>query len=255
MKFSAVFKTTAIGALISLSLSACVTTDQANALNTAASVAGTAQQMRGGVPVGAAGYGAAGMAGNGSVAAMQNAPNDPRYQRAEAALKQLRLNSASCKDMQNKQQATINSIAEIEPEIGNLMFKQQYERLSIQRDSLTDIARTKKCKLPTMVYNENIAKYAKKSCSQLSQEYAKLNAQPADTATTINNAANTMNALSGFLPGGMGGNAQMMAAQANQAANMAGTVSAASGKPGNQANTAAQLADMQQAAKQKGCTL
>lgn len=279
-------------ASLALLLGACVSnpSEMANTLNTVGQVAGAAQGMRGGMPGGnanalAAGAGAmGGMGGIGgnSVAAMSGAQGDPRFARAEDALKQLNLSAASCKDMQAKKQATLNSLAEVEPLTANLMFKQQHERLRIQNDSLSNIAKTKKCKLPTVASAAGTTSvaaeapkvnYAKLSCGKLKTEYGKLTADigSAETAEKANaDAAQVQGGIAAItqiaaLAGGrsgMGGigNPQQM----NQMAQMAGAVAGATGAAGaapGAAPASSSLALLQQktelenAAAKKRCKL
>jgi hypothetical protein len=278
---------------LAFSLTACVSnpSDMANTLNTVSQVAGAAQGMRGGgVPGGAnalaGGMGAGGIGGN-SVGAMSNAQGDPRFARAEDALKQLNFSTASCKDMQAKKQATLNSLAEIEPLTANLMFKQQHERLRIQNDTMGGIANAKKCKLPTVAtINANgsvtaaaapAVTYSKLNCSKLKAEYSKLTSDlsAAETAEKANaQAAQTQGGIAAIAQigamlggnsgmGGMGGiggagNAQ----QVQQMAQMAGALSGAAGGATPTAAPAVssmtllqQKTEIESAANKKRCNL
>jgi hypothetical protein len=238
-------------ASLTLLLGACVSnpSEMANTLNTVGQVAGAAQGMRGGMPGAnanalAAGAGAMGGMGGNSVAAMSGAQGDPRFARAEEALKQLNLSAASCKEMQAKKQATLNSLAEVEPLTANLMFKQQHERLRIQNDSLSNIAKTKKCKLPTVASAAGATSvateapkvnYSKLNCGKLKTEYSKLTSDisSAETAEKTNaEAAQVQGGIAAItqiaaLAGGRNGmgNPQQM----NQMAQMAGAVAGATG--------------------------
>lgn len=251
-------------ASLTFSLGGCVSNpaDVANTLNTVGSVVSTAQQVKN---PGAAGVGGLGALPGGqpdSVAAMRDAPNDPRYKRAEQALRQTSLLHATCKDLQAQQQATIDSIAEIEPLVGNLMFKQQHERLTGKRNAMVDIAKSKRCKLPTVAStagkgnsSDNAGAYAKMNCKSLKDEYAKANAaaetpSPAQAAQQVKNVAATSTQLASLVPGagGMLGTVQ----QLNQVANVAGSV-AGTGEPAT--DFSLQKADIESAAKKKRCRL
>lgn len=270
---------------LTLLLGACVSnpSEMANTLNTVGQVAGAAQGMRGGMPGAnanalAAGAGAMGGMGGNSVAAMSGAQGDPRYARAEDALKQLNLSAASCKDMQAKKQATLNSLAEVEPLTANLMFKQQHERLRIQNDSLTNIAKTKKCKLPTVASAAGATSvaaeapkvnYAKLSCGKLKAEHGKLTADigSAETAEKANaDAAQVQGGIAAITQiaalaggksgmGGMGNPQQM-----NQMAQMAGAVAGAGATPGaapaiSSLTLLQQKTELENAAAKKRCKL
>lgn len=293
--FSKTIKLAAASSL-ALLLGACVSnpSDMANTLNTVGQVAGAAQSMRGGgmpgagmnaLAGGAVGgiAGAGGIGGNG-IAAMSGAQGDPRYARAEDALKQLNLAAASCKDMQAKKQATLNSLAEIEPLTANLMFKQQHERLRIQNDSLSNIAKSKKCKLPTIASAGTTAtaatataaaaapkvNYSKLNCKKLVTEYGKLNAditaaEAAEKATA--QGAQIQGGIAaiaqiGALVGGNGGmgNAQQMNQMAQMAGSLAGATGAAGAAPGagstaNGLNLLQQKTELEAAAAKKRCNL
>jgi hypothetical protein len=289
--FSKTIKLAAVSSL-ALLLGACVSnpSDMANTLNTVGQVAGAAQGMRGGMMPGAgmnalaggAVGGIAGAGGIGGVAAMSGAQGDPRYARAEDALKQINLAAASCKDMQAKKQATLNSLAEIEPLTANLMFKQQHERLRIQNDSLSNIAKSKKCKLPTIASAGAATtaataatatpkvNYSKLNCKKLVTEYGKLNAditaaESAEKATA--QGAQIQGGIAaiaqiGALVGGNGGmgNAQ----QINQMAQMAGSLASATGAAGaapgagstaNGLDLLQQKTELEAAAAKKRCNL
>lgn len=270
---------------LTLLLGACVSnpSEMANTLNTVGQVAGAAQGMRGGMPGAnanalAAGAGAMGGMGGNSVAAMSGAQGDPRYARAEDALKQLNLSAASCKDMQAKKQATLNSLAEVEPLTANLMFKQQHERLRIQNDSLTNIAKTKKCKLPTVASAAGATSvaaeapkvnYAKLSCGKLKAEHGKLTADIGSAETTEKANADAAQVQGGIAAitqiaalaggksgmGGMGNPQQM-----NQMAQMAGAVAGAGATPGaapaiSSLTLLQQKTELENAAAKKRCKL
>lgn len=261
-------------AVLAFSLGGCVSNpaDVANTLNTVNSVVSTAQQVKN---PGAAGMGAAGVLPGAvgqadPVAAMRDAPNDPRYKRAEQALRQTSLLHAKCKDLQSRQQTVIDSIAEIEPLTGNLMFKQQYERLTGKRDAMVDIAKSKRCKLPTVAAATTGASsgnagaaggagaYAAMNCKSLKEEYAKVNAaaaegvSPAQAAQQVQSAAAGATQLASLVPGAGGilGAVQ----QINQAANTAGNIAAATGAA-PVADHSQQKSDIESAAKKKRCRL
>lgn len=251
----------AVSIILAAALSACVSNSPqgiVDGLNTASSIANTAQQLKGGQAIGAANYGA----GNADVAAMQVAPNDPRYKRAEAALVQLRLNTASCQQMSNKQQATLNSLEEIDPLTGNLMFKQLHERLRIQKDSLSEIAKSKKCKLPTVAKSSAAtttklaSSYGKMNCRALNNEYKKVAAatpSASDTANKVQGAVSTF-AQVGSMFGGNSIAATQKLAQANQATNAIGTLQQVSDASGG-SDAYAKKTEIEQLAQSKGCTL
>lgn len=272
-------------ASLTLLLGACVSnpSEMTNTLNTVGQVAGAAQGMRGGnanaLAAGAGAMGGMGGMGGNSVAAMSGAQGDPRFARAEEALKQLNLSAASCKDMQAKKQATLNSLAEVEPLTANLMFKQQHERLRIQNDSLSNIAKAKKCKLPTVASATGTTSvaaeapkvnYSKLNCNKLKTEYSKLTADigSAETAEKANaEAAQVQGGIAAItqiaaLAGGKSGmgNPQQM----NQMAQMAGAVAGATGAAGAAPGAAPaisslallqQKTELENAAAKKRCKL
>lgn len=262
------------GVAVAAMLGGCVNNPQqmTDTLNTVNQVASTAQQLKGGgMPM----NGTNTLAGAGGVADMANAQGDPRYGRAEAALKQINLSQASCKTMQSRQQATLDSLAEVEPLVANPMFRQQYERLRIQSDSLNSIARAKKCKLPTVASaavsgsatvvgtGTTPVNYGKLSCSRLKTEYKKLGTDIAAAESAEKSSAdaaklqNGLNAVAqvAAVVGGKGGVATMD--RTNQLSQVAGNLQGGAVQPPATGSIVLlqQRTDLEEAAEKKRCRL
>lgn len=229
-------------------------------INAATSAINSVQQVRG------AGEAAPANAALGQGAALalgeQTAAGQASIQRAETALLPLRLASASCADLQQKQQATLNSLAEIGQLAASPTTLQLQEKLLGQRDNLSDFAAAKNCPLPANANLAtgsalNTAALAGVSCEALQAEYSRLAPSgAAGSAENIQGAVNMLGQAASLFGGTSLANAQAAAqihsnaAVANAALGAAQAVGALDAAPAG-----AERQEIARLAAAKGCRL